>query len=292
MRLDLLWSLGQVRTLDHFDELETWLQSRLHPDGYYYPPIQQTFVGWPLETAEPVPNTQRGALLHQVPPTHELVLREYPSKDQSVRESIAGFVIHCLGFITGRRCQFADWWIDGRLPGRPETDAEPLFQREVSVCLDAAVDTWKLAGDRERRVLTNALFMHNRSPSYEWSWERFIVEYQVFDAFYRISSQLYAVTAPTHGERFEALADRFGLFFDRPRIGRIVALRNELFHEALWVGTTPTSGGGEEGFYAPLWLRHINQRLGLAVLGFTGPYIESNWTTLIRGFLDLDQLKK
>jgi hypothetical protein len=139
--------------------------------------------------------------------------------------------------------------------------------------------------------MTNALFMHNRSPSYEWSWERFVVEYQVFDAFYRVASRIHGVTAATHGERFEALAGKFGFFLDRPRIDRIVALRNELLHEALWVGTMPTFGGGEDGFYAPLWLRHINQRLGLAVLGFTGPYVTSNWASLMQQFLDLDQLK-
>ena len=40
--------------------------------------------------------------------------------------------------------------------------------------------------------------------------------------------------------------DRYGLFHDAERMRRIVELRNELFHEALWVGGTPGTGGGED----------------------------------------------
>lgn len=290
-RLDVLWEWGQVRTLEQFDKAKEWLTGRLHPDTYYYPPTQHTRRGWPPEEAEVVPNSERPALLHRVPATHELVLSDY-DKDESLRTGIAGFIVHFLGFLLGHRVQFDDWWMDGRLPSRCQSDAPPHSAREVSVCLDVAVATWMRADDRAKRVLTNAIFMHNRAPSYEWSWERFIIEYQVFDALFRVAVRVHGVKDPrVHADRFAAFGDAFGLHQDAERIATIVQLRNDLFHETLWVGGTPTGDESEGGYYGAIWLQHINQRMGLAVLGFSGSYVRSEWASLLARFLDLDDIR-
>jgi hypothetical protein len=292
LRLDLLWSRGQVRTIEPFEERRDWVVRRAHPDGHYYPPQQHTLRGWPPEVSERVPQSDRPALLHSVPATHELMLREFEPDDEALREGLAAFVIHFLGYLLGHRTQFADWWIDGRLPSKSQAEGSTLSQRQIAIALDVAATSWQGVAPGVQRVITNAFFMHNRSPAYEWPWERFMIEYQVFDALYSVARDAHGVRANGHADRFHALASRFGFFMDVERVSRIVELRNALFHQALWVDRLPTSGGGEDGFYAPVWLRGINQRLGLSVLGFTGPYIGSSWISLVRSFVDLDRLSR
>jgi hypothetical protein len=204
---------------------------------------------------------------------------------------LAAFLVHLLGFLTGHRAQFADWWMDGRIQVRSNSDAEPLYQREVGAFLQRAMDRWWSFSDRDRRVLVNALFMHNRAPMYEWPWERFLVEYQVFDAIFRIAQRVDGVPDKGHAKRFENAVARYGLFDDPDLFRKMVDLRNDLVHETLWVGGMPTAGGGEDGFYSWIWLKNINQRFAMAVLGFAGPYIGSNWRSLLHHFLDLDQLR-
>jgi hypothetical protein len=289
-RLDLCFDGGQVRTLDPHDP--DWMASVAHPDGYVYPPIVRTVTESPSGSPEPVPNSERGSLLHRFPATHTLVLFDGEREnDAALRDGVAGFCIHFLGFVCGHRTQFSDWWIDGRVPVSPVTDAPPIYPREVGTALELALGGWTRMAKAEQRVVTNAFFMHNRVPVYEWPWERFMVEYQVFDAMFRVANRTDGVTGRGHSARLAAVADHYGLLRDDERFKKIATLRNQLFHETLWAGGMPTAGGGEDGYYSSIWLKGINQRLGMALLGFTGPYIASSWYSLIQGFLDLDQLK-
>lgn len=292
MRLDLCFSLGQVRSREPI--MKDWLATRAHPeDRYYYPPVVHHVDEGPGGESVPIPYSQRTAHLHRLPATHDLVLWDDSVSDQAIRSGIAGFTVHFLGFVTGYRTQFEDWWFDGRVSTKCETDAEPHVAREVGAALEHAVAAYHGLAERDRRVLTNALFMHNRAPMYEWPWERFVVQYQVFDALFRVAHRHTQVPDNGHGKRLRSLAEHYGLYFDDERARVIVNLRNDLFHETLWAEESmPTAGGGSDGFYSQIWLRHINQRLAFAVLGFTGPYISSSWHSLLTHFLDLDQLAR
>lgn len=279
-RLDLLWTHGQIRTLEHIEEAIEWFQKHKHQrEHYLYPPIVHTRVGWPHESSEKVEGTDRQAHLYGLPSTHEVVLF-HASKDRELsRNGPGAFVIHFLGFFVGRRCQFHDWWFDGRIPERAQNDYVTVPQSTVSVVLEQGFDTWLGWAARDQTVFINALYLHNRAPSYEWDWERFMVEYQVLDALYRIAHRTHGVHAQGHAARIAAMCDFFGLYRDDPLTSDIVKLRNDLLHEALWGGQQP--GTAPEGtLHMPIWLHRLNQRIALAILGFANDYTSSNWHSL------------
>ena len=125
------------------------------------------------------------------------------------------------------------------------------------------------------------MFLHNREAGYNWDWERLQTEYQVVDAFYAVARSRFKLTyRQKHGKRIEILCKQFGLYWPADLVDRIVDLRNNLIHEALWGGQMPGTAPDEETFYAPIWLRRFNKRLGLAILGFENDYVSSRWNTL------------
>jgi hypothetical protein len=133
---------------------------------------------------------------------------------------------------------------------------------------------------RERTVVINAMFLHNRGVGYHWDWERLQTEYQVLDAFYAVAKACFKLPSSKHAKRIEILCKQFGLYWPADLVDRIVDLRNNLIHEALWGGQMPGTAPDEETFYAPIRLHKFNQRLGLAILDFENEYVSSRWNTL------------
>jgi hypothetical protein len=62
-------------------------------------------------------------------------------------------------------------------------------------------------------------------------------------------------------------------------IEEIVRLRNDLFHESLWDKGQPCSVASSTGFQQEFNLRHINQRIIPALLGYNTNYINTPWWT-------------
>lgn len=278
-RLDLLIERGQVRTLPQFEEAKALLEKCSNRDGYLYPPLahQQTldFGGSPKK----IHRTERPALLHRIPASHEIRLFDAPGDAEAGRYGEGGFAVHFLGFLLGWRCQFFNWWVDGRIPTKSHSDCFVHLPCIVSICLDHARSRWASWPSRDRTVLVNALFLHNRTGVYEWDWERFQAEYQVLDALYAIARRRHGVTARSHRDRIRALCDHFGLFRNDLLGEQIVTLRNELIHEALWGGQMP--GTAPQGtFHMPIWLHRFNQRLVLGILEIDAEYVHSNWQSL------------
>jgi hypothetical protein len=279
-RLDLLIIKGQIRTLPEFDGALEWMRKFGNNDKYLYPPVVHEMLGIPGGITEQVPGTERPALLHRIPATHEIHLHDVEPVLGAARYGEGGFVVHFLGFLLGWRCQFADWWVDGRisldghhdyfLVGPPDT---------VGTCVDLARSHWRSWRLRERTVFLNALYLHNRTACYEWDWERFQAEYQVLDALCAVAKRTWGLRHTAHRDRFAAIADCFGIFRNAGLAKEIVSLRDDLIHSALWGGQTP--GTAPEGvFVMPLILHRFNQRLGLAMLGLTSEYVRSNWQSM------------
>lgn len=278
-QLDLLWGEGQIRTIVEPREALRWIDQFGDADGYLYPPLLHLRRGDPGDAegeSKKIDGTERPALLHRLPATHEIRLTKGPDEPGVLRLCEAGFVIHFLGFLHGRRCQFWDWWIDGRMLTSHHNDYFLLQPEVTSVCLERAFARWATWPPRDQNVLINALFLHNRAPMYEWDWERFQAEYQVLDAFYAIASRQYGVHASGHATRIKVLCGHFGLHRNEPLIEEIVKLRNDLIHEALWGNQVPTSAPPGT-FHLPFWIHRFNQRLGLALLGVENDYVHTKW---------------
>jgi len=253
-------------------------------DGFLYPPITRT---WRVEhefTVEgiiptsrtPVRGSRREALLFQLPVTHILTI-DHPSTDIDFRRGDGAFILHLLGYLFGTRLQFKDWYIDMRIPiGKSTTDFE-LMSDSAEHFLSTAYATWKSWQQKEQVRMTNLLYMSSRSPSYEWPWERFTIDYMVFDGLYKTANDVHSVSANTHKERLSQMCDFFKVPKNTDRFDRICNLRNELFHESLWAGEQPGMKTSEGDFYTTLDLHYLNLRLIAAILGYQNQYIETKW---------------
>jgi hypothetical protein len=122
-------------------------------------------------------------------------------------------------------------------------------------------------------MMTNALFVHSKAPSYEWNWEQFLVEYMVFDNLWK---QLSLPRCP-HAQRIEQVCGHLGMDFDTDAAGGIVDLRNSLVHEGIWEGDTPGFAVTQHGWDSFNRLRALNHKVIAASLGWSGKYPKSSW---------------
>ena len=256
---------GSITPLPELQAVVARAEKHANSEGYLYPD--------PLHPPAP---------LHQLPPTHRIELPSHPDDQEKARYGLAGFLMHMLGFLYGRRCQFHGWWFDGRVSVRNTSDhSEPRVDDAV-YCLEQAASTWSSWPDRQKTIMVNALFLKMRTRVYELEWERFQAEYQVLDALYSIARDLGRVGKVSHKEIIPTVCHELGLGIpsDKSQVNLIVALRNDLIHEALWDGGMPGKVGNMRAYYSSIWLDHLSRRLLLALLGIRAKYLRSDWWTI------------
>ena len=147
--------------------------------SHFWATFPPTSIPDTVEIGEAIPNTRRPAFLWRIPPSHTLAVDTDLDRD-TFRRQTGLFVIHLLGYFFGTRLQFEHWWVDSRIPTKPQADiVNP--QRVVPPFLSTAVRTWRAWPEKDRKAMAGVLFMHDRVPGYEWPWERFNFEYTVFD---------------------------------------------------------------------------------------------------------------
>jgi hypothetical protein len=279
--LDVQGSFGELRTVSDFDNAVTCMKKRFDYEGYAYAPCEDVATWRESHEASNISDRViRPASIYRLPATHELRLAAVSDDPAILRNADSGFLIHFLGFLLGYRCQFWDWWVDLRISVRSQADYDIFSPNILSKCLDLGISSWRDLEKRERIIVINAMFLHNRGIGYQWDWERLHTEYQVLDAFYAVAKTRFKLPNSKHAKRIEILCKQFGLYRPPDLIARIVDLRNKLIHETLWGGQMPCTAPDEETFYAPIWLHKFNQRLGLAILGFKNEYVSSRWNTL------------
>lgn len=276
---------GAVHPLPGYAKAAEWIGGATNLDGYIYPPMsltEQRIATGSSEAIEgtwqAVPKTERPALIHHLPMSHVLTI-DQPPLDGDLRRNDDAFLLHLLAYLFGSRLHFKGWGVDGRIPMKRTHQVVPTPRSEVAF-IAHAYDTWRGWDEEKRRSMINILYLTSRSPCHEWDWERFTINYMVFDAIYRLSTGVAGVAKNvSHGNRYNELRSVFGLADDRIVFKAIKKLRNDLFHEALWAGTRPgESGVSEAAWRCVEYLRRINQRLIPALLGFQTPYTSVSCT--------------
>ena len=197
---------------------------------------------------------------------------------EAARYADAGFPVHLLGFLCGMRCQFYDWWIDGRYWPAIDTDHAAPRVEVLAQVIGRMYDRWRTFGAQQRLVAINALFLQSRTRVYENEWELYQAEYQIFDAVFAVARDTGQVpNPPTHGDRIRAMCDHYGIPWEKDKAAFLVQLRNNLIHEALWDGRMPGEARSPESLRASWCLHKLSRRAMLSVLGITGPYVQSAW---------------
>jgi hypothetical protein len=267
--LPLKWTIefddGKVYPVAEFDSAWERVQKFLHEDGFLYPPTSQ-MVRFDFDSGKiigRVPKTKRPKLLHPVPPSHELYL-SCPGTTEMLRNSSAAFVIHFLGYLFDVRLQFYDWWFDNRIPIGQACDTR-LSPSKASQLLSQAYRIWNRWPLDEQRRFTNILYMRSRVPSYEWDWERFMMEYTVIDGCWKMAEVHFGLSglglkkSPKHEDRIRILCEKFSIPFEEHHLTKIATLRNDLFHETLWSKGRPCSADDVSAFRMTFELRRLSK---------------------------------
>lgn len=244
-------------------------------DGFFEP---ITVSGRCEPGSAPAEVARQPAYIYRLPPTHALEFDRPNRAQNELRHSDAAFVMHYIGFLLGVRCQFDGWWFDARLPLRERPDHADLSPSAMGDSVSQALRAWTGWPARQQRVITNALYLHGRAPSYHWDWERFQAEYQVLDALYSIAREVRGVVAKSHRDRIELFCNHLGLALPDPDYMRVlVSWRNDLVHETLWAGGQPGAATSDASFLASFKLHKLNRRAILALLGIRTSYIHTPW---------------
>lgn len=272
---------GVIEPLETHASAAHEVSGAANPDGFLYPPVIATHrsVGRLTdERWEEVPQSRRGASLQSLPASHRLSLDIANGPAEAQRRGAAGFLIHLFGFLHGVRCQFYDWFIDGRAQVKPDSDHWPPSARQVANVLTTAYREWTTWTPRRKQVVTNALFLHGRASACEFVWERFQNQYMVFDAACSlVELPSRARGRVPHRDRIAALCEFFSIDTTGANLQAIVDLRNNLLHEALWCDGMPGDAGSDLAWNSYLDLRAISIRVVLGALGVRGEYVSSSF---------------
>ena len=273
----ILFNGGAISLVPDYERASAWVSEHTNRDGFLYPPASYSAD----QSGREIPHSLRPALLHQVPPSHDLAL-DCPGTSEPLRRGPGAFLIHLLAYLFGTRLQFEEWWVDGRIPIKPAHGIR-CTRDVVGDFLSHSLRTWNSWPEKSQRLLTNLLFMHSRTTLYPWEWEQFANAYKVFDGCHRLATDLRMLALPKeppHKERIRTLCKHFQIPLNADVIEAIVRLRNGLFHETLWDGGQPCSDGNNSSFYAAHHLQRLNQRLIPAMLGYKTPYVQTCWWSI------------
>ncbi len=266
---------GKLLLLPDFRKIKRWVERHANLDGFIYPPMSyRARVNPSTGRKTRVSKTRKPALLHPVPPSHQLIL-DGVTDMQKARSSLSGFVVQCFAFLYGTRLQFWDWWFEGRVPITPTVNVI-VTQTAAERFVSKAIRTWKSLDTRSQMVATNLLYIFSKAGSVEWDWERFQLEYIVTDACYAIANRRVH-SGITHSKRIQTLCSRYELSYNLDLISTFIRLRNDLFHEALWDGASIHSAGSSESSMASGHFRRFNHRLIASIFAGPSDYTRSDW---------------
>ena len=274
------FSGGKISPLeDHADRAE-WFEERSNRDGYYYPPEVATYEvdTSTRERKKKVARSERPASVYGLPPSHWLEL-ESPLDTSNTSFSDDALIIYVLAYLYGTRLQFSDWRFEGRVPYKSTNNI--FFHPETCLeFLGHTYDWWRSKPADIRTRLINILYVLTRARSLEWEWDAFTHQYMVFDAIYRLHTTLHpsAPKAQNHRGRFDVLLSEYGIPTDDALVNKMYNARNELFHEAMWTGSTIGFGSiDREAYYFPHHLSRLNSRLICGLVDYRNDYLGSVW---------------
>lgn len=277
----------RVELISNFKDSNENVKKSINKDGFFYPPItykkRGTYKGKGKRSHRnsyewnKIPQTERPAHLYQLPPSHRVIIKNV-STNSEPRKMDAALIIFLLSYLYGTQLQFYDWWFDQRIPIKSQHRIG-FDHNKAEDFLTSSYRSWSQFETGLRMQVINILYMNSRSLSYEWEWERFIIDYMVFDAVFNFCCKRYGWNSRSikHKERLVKLCQFYNLFYDEQVLKEIYNLRNELFHEALWDNKLPSREFSMIGFKSSIALRQLNQRLIVAIFDYQTTYLQTRW---------------
>jgi len=260
-----------------FDVFLRSLSEQVNDDGFLYPPTAYTAYMVNGVEAKPIPNSRRPAPMWQIPVSHKIIHKMQTQKES--RLGLSGFVVFLFGFLAGQSAQFFDWKVVGRIPIKAHYKL-CFRDADCQKYINTALDTWRALDPDGQKRLTNILYCRGRLFAYESLWEKFIFNYMLVDSIWRFLPHKQKKIG--HRDRLATMCNELSLHVDTDALGKIVALRNDLFHESLWAKDMP--GYSSNGIQEAVCLHNIVEQLIVRCLGFTAEL--PPWTLKVDYALD------
>ena len=270
---------GVITPLPEFEQNYLLISKNLNKDGFIYPPAVNDYsINWETYEKTKIENTEKPAELFKIAPSHSIEIFD-PIYVAECRKWDSNFIIQLLAFIKGVRLQFSEWWFDGRIPIVSQNNFG-LYPKLLEQFVIQSYNRWRKFDTEYQKWFINILFMHNKSISYTWDWEKFMVNYTVFDGIYRLYTEINSIKKIRikHEDRLLYVCKALNIPVHEEYIKNIYSLRNDLFHQAIWDGGLPTSSEDKyKGYYQHNNLRRLNIRAIIALLEFETEFIQTPW---------------
>jgi hypothetical protein len=219
----------------------------------------------------------------------------YLEADPSViSRELAFLLISVFGFLHGLKLNPGGMGHLHRTPRKPGTLVEFVpIGKDVEKGLAAVINFYSCHASTAPEaiaLMTAALHWYLTSQSYDHHFEKFAWQYTVLDNIHRLTLMIdpeYQKLAgrQRHKHRPVNLADRYHItlpraFTDpgiaRPNANVLAQHRNQLFHEARWIGQ-PLGYAADAGSYAVLRsLSRFNSQLILGTLGIECAFLKAD----------------
>jgi len=269
---------GIIKAHPEIEQNTFSIRKYLNRDGFIYPPIVCDY-NIDLSTLEriEIENSERPAELFKIPPSHTIEIFD-PIFSEDCRKWDANFIIQLLAFIEGVRLQFSEWWFDGRIPMKSQNNFK-LYPNLLEDFISHSYGKWRDLNSEHKKWFINILFMHNKGTAYTWDWEKFMINYTVFDGIYKLYESINNINnKPSHKDRIYTILKVFSIPIHEEFIKNIYFLRNDLFHQAIWDGGLPSSSEDKyKGYNQQANLRRLNIRAIIALLEFKTPFVKTPW---------------
>jgi hypothetical protein len=274
---------------DHSANVE-WFSKAANEDGFFYPPLVADYVRLSKNRRRRVPRSERPAAVYRLPASHELSIKQplvvtHPYSD-------AVLLVQLLAFIFGTRLQLAEWKFEGRVPERSllaasiRDDVRMDFVRHVYAW-------WRTLPPAIRARVNNVFYAYNRAKTAEWDWDAFSQQYVVFDAIFRLHTEITSVESRVpHRTRFAALCQAYKIPYNDDLVCSLYKARNELFHEGMWANAMiGHQAAGSETVQYPRHLNRLNARLLCSLSGYRNSFTASIWWAMGRFRFDAPATK-
>lgn len=266
------FSGGSLSPLENHREILSIIKEISDDDGYIYPPSKTK------EKTDHLNNFSSAYRVYSLPHSHQLIF-DSPIDTSNSTHSDTALITYLLSYLYGTRLQFNHLRFEGRIPLKSTNNI--YFSEEI--CLDFLGHTynwWKSQSSEIRMRFVNILYVLTRARSLLWDWDEFVYQYMVFDAIYKLHTELNpkASKAKNHKDRFNSILSSYEIRINDILIDKIHNNRNDLFHEALWGRDTIGFDHEDQGNYLlPKHLGRLNSRLICGLVGYKNNYLKSVW---------------
>ena len=215
------------------------------------------------------------------------------------------FLLQVIGYACGYRVMPAELWFDGKIPTKPKNHAtcNPNILDKVIL---KTYKTWLDLEEEKRRILINIFYFYNRSPSYFWTWEKFLSDYRVFEAAFKFHAKdckdckyCKDCKQKLNGkERYYKFLECIKVQCSKSILKKAIDTRNNLIHmnnitpmeDFIGFSTKPKENKSDniDDYYVAGYFRRMLHAVLGRLISLKGGYFDNSWDSIGKVLFDVE----